>query len=101
MPYFVVHCTDYPDVLAKRQQARPLHLARLEQLHHAGRLLAAGPMPIDAQDLSLGFSGSTLIVDFDSRLELDAWLADEPYLHAGVYQHVDVQPFIKVFPKDA
>lgn len=100
MPYFIVHCRDHDDVLDKRLAARPAHLARLQALDAQGRVLAAGPIPKDAQDLSLGFVGSTLIIDFDSREQLDAWLAEEPYLLAGVYQDIEVLPFIKVFPKD-
>lgn len=99
MPLFVVQCTDHDDVLPQRLAARPAHLTRLEQLHQAGRLIIAGPMPKNADDLSQGFYGSTLIVDFDSRADLDTWLAQEPYLAAGVYKSIDVKPFLQVFPK--
>lgn len=100
MPYFVLQCTDHDHVQQQRTQARPAHLARLESLHQQGRLLAAGPLPKDSDNLSLGFSGSTVIVEFDSRQALDEWLLDEPYVKAGVYKSIDVKPFIKVFPKD-
>lgn len=100
MPLFVVQCTDHENVLEKRLAARPQHLARLEVLNAEGRVLAAGPMPKDATDLSQGFFGSIIIVDFTSRDALDEWLKDEPYLHAGVYKEIDVKPFIQVFPKD-
>ena len=99
MALFIVSCTDYDNVLEQRLNARPAHLARLEQLYTEGRLHMAGPMPKDASNLQAGFYGSTLIVDFDTREALDAWLADEPYLSAGVYAHIDVKPFIQVFPK--
>lgn len=100
MPLFVVQCLDHDDVLEKRLAARPEHLARLELLLAEGRLIVAGPMPKNPEDLSQGFLGSTIIVDFISREALDTWLADEPYFKAGVYKSVDVKPFIKVFPKD-
>lgn len=100
MALFVVQCLDHDDVLDKRLQARPQHLARLEALAAQQRLIIAGPMPKDPNDLSQGFLGSTIIVDFESKQALDAWLADEPYLHAGVYKAVDVKPFIKALPKD-
>lgn len=100
MPYFVVLCRDHDDVLAQRLEARPAHLARLVSLQQQGRVLLAGPMPKDSNDPSQGYVGSTLIVDFDSRQELDAWLAEEPYLLAGVYKEIEVQAFVKVFPKD-
>lgn len=100
MALFVVQCLDHDDVLDKRLAARPEHLARLEALSSEGRVIVAGPMPKNPEDLSQGFLGSTIIVDFDSREALDLWLADEPYAKAGVYKSVDVKPFIKVFPKD-
>lgn len=100
MPLFVVQCTDHDNVLEKRMEVRPAHLERLNVLNEQGRLIVAGPMPKDASDTSKGFYGSTIIVDFASREALDEWLADEPYVHAGVYKSIDVKPFIKAFPKD-
>ncbi len=101
MPLFVVQCTDHDNVLEKRLQARPAHLERLNSLLEQGRLVIAGPMPKDANDLTQGFWGSVIIVDFDSQNDLETWLADEPYLHAGVYKSVDIKPFIQALPKDA
>lgn len=100
MPLFVIQCTDNDNVLEKRLEVRPQHLARLVALDEQKRLIIAGPMPKDANDLSQGFYGSTIIADFDSREALDAWLSDEPYLHAGVYKDINVKPFIKALPKD-
>ena len=56
-------------------------------------------MPKDPANPQAGFYGSTIIVDFDSREALDAWLQDEPFLKEGVYSHIDVKPFNKAFPK--
>ena len=100
MALFVIQSLDHDDVLDKRMAARPQHLARLEALASEGRLIVAGPMPKNPEDLSQGFLGSTIIVDFDSREALDAWVAAEPYLSAGVYKSVDIKPFIKALPKD-
>ena len=99
MPLFVIQSLDHDNVLDKRMSARPEHLARLQALDVAGKLIVAGPMPIDANDTSKGFLGSTIIVDFDSREALDAWLQDEPFLKEGVYSHIDVKPFNKAFPQ--
>lgn len=100
MALFVVQCLDHENVLPQRLNARPEHLARLEALNAENRLIVAGPMPKNPNDLSQGFLGSTIIVDFETREALDTWLADEPYLAAGVYKSVDVKPFIKALPKD-
>lgn len=93
MPLFVVIGHDVPDSKDKRQQARPEHVARLKALQQQGQLILAGPCPVshDAQEMS----GSVIIVDFVSQEALEDWLKDEPYLHAGVYSHVDIKPFIQ------
>lgn len=99
MPLFVVTCTDQEGTVEKRLATRPEHVARLQQLDDEGRLIVAGAMPKDPSNPQSGFYGSTIIVDFDSREALDAWLADEPFLREGVYSHIDVKPFNKAFPK--
>ncbi|NWK75021.1 hypothetical protein D7V64_07950 [Acinetobacter cumulans] len=99
MPLFVVSCTDREGTVEKRLAVRPQHLARLEQLDTEGRLIVAGAMPKDPSNPQAGFYGSTIIVDFETREALDAWLQDEPFLKEGVYSHIDVKPFNKAFPK--
>ena len=99
MPLFVLSCTDREGTLEKRLATRPLHWARLQQLDAEGRLIVAGAMPKDPSNPQAGFYGSTMIVDFDSREALDAWLQDEPFLKEGVYSHIDVKPFNKAFPQ--
>ena len=99
MPLFVVSCTDQEGTVEKRLATRPEHLARLQQLDDEGRLIVAGAMPKDPSNPQAGFYGSTIIVDFDSREALDAWLAEEPFLREGVYSNIDVKPFNKAFPK--
>ncbi|NHC04960.1 hypothetical protein G9F31_14540 [Acinetobacter sp. 187] len=98
MALFVITCTDAPGTVEKRLATRPQHLARLEQLDAEGRVIVAGAMPIDRENPQHGFYGSTLILDFDTREELDAWLAEEPFLKEGIYSHIDVKPFNKALP---
>lgn len=100
MMLFVLLCTDAEGTVEQRLATRPAHVARLEQLNAEGRLLTAGAMPKERDNPQAGFYGSVMIVDFDSREQLDAWLAEEPFVKAGVYQQVEVRPFNKAFPKD-
>ncbi len=97
---YVIHASDRDESLAVRKEMRPAHLARLEELLAQGRLLVAGPMPnIDSEDPGpAGFSGSTIIAEFDSLDDAREWAGDDPYVAAGVYEYVDVRPFIKVLP---
>lgn len=91
---------DAPNSLAQRLAVRPQHLARLQALVEAGRLLLAGPLPaIDSPDPGpAGFSGSLIVASFDSLEAARAWAEADPYLAAGVYTEVDVRPFKRVLP---
>jgi uncharacterized protein YciI len=54
---------------------------------------------IDSPDPgSAGFSGSTIIAEFDSLDDAREWAGNDPYVDAGVYAYVDVRPFIKALP---
>lgn len=98
--WYVIHASDVDDSLAARKAARPAHLERLQVLIEQGRLLVAGPMPnIDSPNPGpAGFSGSTVIAEFESLDDAREWSAADPYVEAGVYDYVDVRPFIKALP---
>jgi len=98
--WYAIEGYDGSDVLPRRMAARPAHLARLQALRDADRLLVAGPCPaIDAEDPGpAGFSGSLVIAEFASLEEARAWADADPYVEAGVYARVEVRPFRKVLP---
>lgn len=98
--WYVIDARDGEDVLARRLEARPRHLARFHALRDAGRLLLAGPCPaIDADDPGpAGFSGSVVVAEFDSLEAAQAWASADPYVEAGVYARVEVRPFRPVLP---
>ena len=72
---YVIYAQDKADSLEKRLSVRPAHLARLQLLHDEGRLLTAGPMPaVDSNDPgAAGFTGSTVIAEFESLEAAQAW----------------------------
>ncbi|MCL6556815.1 MAG: YciI family protein [Burkholderiales bacterium] len=98
--FYAIWAEDVPDSLAKRQAARPAHLARLEALQNEGRLLLAGPCPaIDSVDPGpAGFTGSLIVAEFPSLEAARAWAEADPYVAAGVYARVTVKPWRRVFP---
>jgi hypothetical protein len=91
---------DAPGALPRRRLARPAHLARLQALEVAGRLVLAGPMPaIDAPDPGpAGFAGSLIVAEFDSLEAARGWADADPYVTEGVFGSVEVHPYIKVLP---
>ncbi|WP_415058768.1 YciI family protein [Halopseudomonas sp.] len=98
--FFAIMATDIADSLPKRLAARPDHLARLQALQDAGRLLVAGPHPaIETVDPGpAGFTGSLIIAEFPSAADAQAWAEKDPYVDAGVYADVTIKPFKPVFP---
>lgn len=91
---------DVTNSLEKRLAVRPAHLSRLQILQNEARLILAGPFPaIDALDPgAAGFTGSLIVAEFASLQAAKEWANDDPYVAAGVYAEVKVQPFKKVFP---
>ena len=98
--WYAIEGYDGTGVLERRLAARAAHLARLQALLDAGRLLLAGPCPaIDAEDPGpAGFSGSIVIAEFESLEAARAWADADPYIEAGVYTRVEVRPFRAVLP---
>ena len=98
--YYAIISQDIEDSLSLRLETRPAHVARLEQLNKENRLLIAGPHPaIDSEDPgSAGFTGSLVVAEFDSLELAQAWADNDPYMKAGVYEHVIVKPYKKVLP---
>ncbi len=98
--WYMIYSEDIDNSLELRMQTRDKHLARLNELNQQGRLMAAGPLPaIDSENPGdAGFTGSLLIVEFDSLTAAEQWASEDPYIAAGVYKKSTVKPFKKVLP---
>lgn len=98
--WYAIIAEDTANSLEKRLAARPEHLDRLQILQNAGRLLLAGPFPaIDSLDPGpAGYSGSLIVAEFTTLEEATVWANNDPFVIAGVYQHVVVKPFRKSLP---
>jgi len=98
--WYAIVASDHANSLEARKSARADHLQRVRDLLDQGRLLVAGPMPlIDSPDPGpAGFSGSIIIAEFESLEDARRWADSDPYVSAGVYEHVDIRPFIKALP---
>lgn len=100
MMRYVLLGEDAPNSLDTRLSVRPAHLERIRALQAEGRLVLAGPMPaIDSPDPGpAGFWGSLIVAEFASQAEAEAWLAQDPYVLAGVFARTAVRPFKQVLP---
>jgi uncharacterized protein YciI len=99
--WYAIIGQDVPNSLDKRTAARPAHVARLQVLQSQGRLLLAGPFPaVDAMEPgAAGYSGSLIVAEFATLAAAQDWANADPYVAAGVYAQVRVQPFRKTFPQ--
>jgi uncharacterized protein YciI len=93
---FTMFMMDKPKHQALRQQVRPEHRAYLAQAAH--RMAFAGPLTSDdSQDMI----GSLLVMDFESREAAQAWLAQEPFMKAGLFASVSIHAFANLWPQQA
>jgi len=88
---FVIIGYDGPDGEAKRKIYRPAHLAKLEPLDQEGRVILAGPLTDKA--------GSLLVLEFGTRAEAEQFAREDPYTAHGVFERVEIHPFMQVLPK--
>jgi uncharacterized protein YciI len=97
---YAIISEDVEGSLEQRKAAREQHIERLLELKRQGRLILAGPCPaIDSDDPGpAGFTGSLIVAEFHSLSAAQAWADADPYITAGVYEHVRVKPFKKVLP---
>jgi hypothetical protein len=89
---FVILGFDGPEGQAKRLIHRPAHLANMEQLDRAGKVVLAGPLTDK--------TGSLIVIEADSMEEAKQFALTDPYTVNGVFERVEVHPFTQVFPKE-
>jgi uncharacterized protein YciI len=82
---FIVKAYDGEGMLEKRMAVRPRHLEGMNKL--GKHIICAGGLLDDAGKMK----GSVLVLEFDSRAELDDYLASEPYITEGVWETVEVE----------
>lgn len=97
---YAIMATDIPNSAEARAATRPRHLEYIRSLIDAGRVLLAGPHPaIDSPEPGpAGMTGSLIVAEFDSLDEARNWASNDPYALEGVFDTVDIKPFLKVHP---
>ena len=82
---FIIKAYDGPDMLEKRMEVRPDHLEGMKVL--GKQIICAGGLLDDEGKMK----GSALVMEFPDRAALDNYLANEPYVVAGVWQKIEVE----------
>ncbi|MBU3605151.1 YciI family protein [Polynucleobacter sp. MWH-Creno-3A4] len=91
---FAILLMDRPGTAELRVQIRSEHRAYLANL--SDRMAFAGPLTSEDGKTTVG---SLLAIDFPSRSDLDAWLKDEPFTKAGVYEKPIIHVFTNMWPQ--
>ena len=81
---FLIIAYDGKDKLQKRLEVRAQHLSNLPKEH----IICAGGLLTDEGTMK----GSALIMDYDTRKDLDAYLASEPYVVNNVWEEIKIEP---------
>ncbi len=91
---FAYWMMDRPGMADTRQAKRAEHRAYLaaveSRVHFAGPLVAGDGASV---------IGSLLVVDHPERGAAEAWIADEPYTIAGVYQSTEIVAIKALWPR--
>jgi len=85
MMQFVITAYDGKDRLAKRMEVRPRHLEGMRAIRE--HVICAGGLLDDEGKMM----GSLLVMQYESRTEVDEYLAHEPYVTEHVWETVKVE----------
>ncbi len=97
MPLFCIIGHDAPGATEKRNRLLQAHIQYLSKLKQQNRLMAVGPL-FSGKTSESEYSGSMLLVEFDTIEEARAWYEQDDYYLAGVYQTLEVRPYIDAMP---
>ena len=91
MNQYLITAYDYTDECAfeRRMNVRPHHLDGAKTLKEKGNYVLGGAMLNDDGKMI----GSTMILQFESEEQLQAWQQSEPYLTQKIWESVDIKPF--------
>ena len=82
---FIIKAYDGEGMLDKRMEVRPRHLEGIEKIRD--HVICAGGLLDDEGKMK----GSVLIMEYDTREQLDEYLANEPYVQEHVWVKIEVE----------
>ena len=88
--HFVIHCLDRPGALPTRLEHYESHKAYLSSAPVA--IVISGPLLADDGETMIG---SLFVVDAADRAAVDRFHDDDPFLQAGVWEHIEIHAFLK------
>ena len=91
MQQYLVHAWDGTDdqALERRMKARPAHFDNSRRIKASGNFILGGAMLNEDGKMI----GSTMVLQFETKEELQQWVDTEPYITGKVWQQIDIRPF--------
>ncbi len=88
--HYIIHALDKPDALPIRLANYEAHKAYLATAKV--KTVISGPLVADDGETMIG---SCFLIEADSKDEVLAFHANDPFKAAGVWEHVHITPFLK------
>ncbi|MGZ8539501.1 MAG: YciI family protein [Chitinophagaceae bacterium] len=91
MQQYIMHAWDGTDeqALERRMKSRPAHFENARKLKANGNFIMGGAMLSDEGKMI----GSTMVIQFETKDQLQNWLDSEPYITGKVWEKMDLRPF--------
>ena len=88
--HYVVHCLDHDGAVQKRLENYEAHKRYLASA--LMKTVISGPLLADDGETMIG---SCFLVDADSKAEVEAFNANDPFARIGLWRQVSIHPFNK------
>lgn len=88
--HFVVHCLDHDGAVEKRLAHYEAHKAYLAAT--SVKTVISGPLLADDNETMIG---SCFVLEADSKADVIAFNANDPFNKAGLWKSVNIHPFNK------
>jgi len=91
MQQYIVYAWDGNDeqALERRMKARPAHFDNSRRIKANGNFIVGGAILNDEGKMI----GSTMVVQFETKEDLQQWVDTEPYITGKVWERIDIRPF--------
>jgi uncharacterized protein len=91
MKQYLVTGYDYTDegALERRMNVRPRHFDHAREMKAKGNFIIGGAILNDEGKMI----GSTMLMQFETEEELEAWKQNEIYITGKIWERFDVKPF--------
>jgi uncharacterized protein YciI len=89
--YFVILTSDKPNSARIRQETRPAHL---DYIQGFGKQIVAGGATLTEDGESM--TGSFILVNMPDRAVVEAFVRNDPYVRAGLFETVEIRRWRKV-----